>query len=83
MRERQAHHPYGLDQIPFHGAAPIIVGAIGDARSSSATAYVVDQDINPAKGRDGGPDWPYFRPDVVEDRSGLVRDRNFLRKLRA
>jgi hypothetical protein len=56
MRERQPHHPYGLDQIPFHGAAPIIIGAIGDARSSSATAYVVDQDINPAKGRDGGLD---------------------------
>jgi hypothetical protein len=56
MRERQPHHPYGLDQIQFHGTAPIVIGAFGDARASSATAYVVDQDINPAKGRDGGLD---------------------------
>jgi hypothetical protein len=56
MRERQPHHPNGLDQIPFDGAAPVIIGAIGDARSSPATAYVVDQDINPAKDRDSGLD---------------------------
>ena len=58
MRERQPHHPYGLDQIPFHGAAPIVIGAVGDARSSLATTHVVDQDINPAKDRDGGLDKP-------------------------
>ena len=58
MRERQPHHPHGLDQIAFDGAAPIIIGAIGDARSSAATADVVDQDVHPAKGRDGGLDQP-------------------------
>jgi hypothetical protein len=54
MRERQPHHPYGLDQIPFDGAAPVIIGTIGDARSSSATADVIDKDIDPAKSSDGG-----------------------------
>ena len=58
MRERQPHHPHGLDQIAFDGVAPIIIGAIGDARSSPATAHVVDQDINPAQDRDGGLDQP-------------------------
>jgi len=51
------HHPDGLDQVPFQGAAPIVIGAVGNARSA-ATADVVNQDINPAKGRDGGLDEP-------------------------
>jgi hypothetical protein len=42
MRKRQPHHPYGLDQIPFHGGAPIVVSAVGDARSAAATADIVD-----------------------------------------
>jgi hypothetical protein len=50
MRECQPHHPYGLDQVPVHGAAPIVIRAICDARSSAATTDDVDQDINPAKG---------------------------------
>ena len=58
MRERQPHHPYGLDQVPFDGAAPIVIRAIGDARPSATTADIVDQDINPAKDRDGGLDQP-------------------------
>jgi hypothetical protein len=58
MRERQPHHPHGLDQVPFDSAAPIVIRAIGDARSSAATTDVVDQDINPAKGRDRGLDQP-------------------------
>jgi hypothetical protein len=52
MRERQPHHPYGLDQVPVYGAAPIVIRAIGDPRSSAATTDIVDQDINPAKDRD-------------------------------
>ena len=58
MREREPHHPDGLDQVPLHGAAPIVIGAVGDARSSSATADVVNQDVDAAKGRDGGLDEP-------------------------
>ena len=58
MRERQPHHPYGLDQVTVHGAAPIVIRAICDARSAPATTDVVDQDINPAKGRDGCLDQP-------------------------
>ena len=58
MRESQPHHPYGLDQVAVHGAAPIVIRAIGDARSAAATSDVVDQDINPAKDRDGGLDQP-------------------------
>jgi hypothetical protein len=58
MRERQPHHPYGLDQVLVYGAAPIVIRAIGDPRSSAATTDIVDQDINPAKDRDGGLDQP-------------------------
>ena len=39
-------------------AAPIVIRAICDARSAPATTDVVDQDINPAKGRDGCLDQP-------------------------
>ena len=58
MRQRQPHHPHGLDQIPFERAAPIVIGAVGDARSAAATADVVDQDVDAAIGRDGGLDQP-------------------------
>jgi hypothetical protein len=53
MRKRQPHHPDGLDQIPLQCASPIVIGAIGNVRSSTATTHVVDQHVDAAVGRDG------------------------------
>ena len=56
MRQRQPHHPHGLDQVAFQGAAPVVIGAVGDARTAAATADVVDQDVDAAIDGDRGVD---------------------------
>jgi hypothetical protein len=32
MRQRQPHHPHGLNEIALERAAPLLVGAVGNAR---------------------------------------------------
>ena len=75
MLERQPHHSNGLNQVPFQGIAPIVIGAVGDARASSATAHVVDQDVDAAIGRDGGLDQPcrFIRLADIGQMSGNLR----------
>ena len=51
MRQGQSHHPHGLDQIPLHGGAPVVIGAVSDARPTPAAAHIVDQDVDPAESR--------------------------------
>jgi hypothetical protein len=53
MWQRQPPHPHCLDQVALQRIAPVVIGAVGDARSSGTTAHVVDQDVDPAIGRQG------------------------------
>jgi hypothetical protein len=46
VRQSQSHHPHGLDQVPFQRAAPVIIGAVGDARAAATTADIVDQNVD-------------------------------------
>ena len=56
MPQSEAHHSYGLDQVPFQRAAPVVISAVGNARAAAATADIVDQNVDAAIGRDGGLD---------------------------
>jgi hypothetical protein len=58
MRQSQSHHSHRLDQVPFKRAAPVVIGAIGDACPAAATANIVDQNVDTAVGRGGGLDQP-------------------------
>jgi hypothetical protein len=42
------HHPHGLDHIPLQRAAPVVIGAVCDARAAVATADIVYQDVDAA-----------------------------------
>jgi hypothetical protein len=50
MRHRQPHHPHGLNEIALKRAAPLLVGAGGNARPTTAAPDIVDQDIDPTGG---------------------------------
>src|SRR5260370_25093154 len=47
-----------MDQVPFQRAAPVVISAVGDARAPAATADIVDQNVDAAKGCDDGLDQP-------------------------
>jgi hypothetical protein len=56
VQRRQPHHPYGLDQVPFQRAAPVVIVAVGNARATPTTADIVDQNVDAAIGRGGDLD---------------------------
>ena len=58
MRQREPHHPHGLDQVAFQRAAPLVIAAVGNARTTASTTDIVDQDVDAAIGRDRGLDEP-------------------------
>jgi hypothetical protein len=62
------HHPHGLDHIPLQRAAPVVIGAVCDARAAVATADIVYQDVDAALSRDRGLDQPaglFGIPDIA------------------
>jgi hypothetical protein len=58
MRQGEPHHAHGLDQVAFQRAAPVVIAAVRNARTTAATADIVDQDIDAAMGSDCGVDQP-------------------------